>query len=59
MAIWLGKQYLNQKDDPLIDQSTHYHYTQVNDVKLIEQAKSRGLVLPLEMERRIKSGASN
>jgi len=41
---------------PLIDQSTHYHYTQIDEVKLLEQAKEKGITLPLEIERRLKSG---
>ena len=53
MAIFLGKNLLGQKDDPLIDLSTHYHYTQINDQKLVEQAKSKGVTLPNEIERRM------
>lgn len=26
MAIWLGKNILNQKDSPLVDQSSHNHF---------------------------------
>jgi len=37
MAIWLGKQYLDQKDLPLIDQSSHLHLT--NNVNLEEFRK--------------------
>ena len=55
MAIWLGKQYLHQKDDPIIDQSVHYHYTQVNDTELIRQAKERGIPLPKELQRQVDS----
>ena len=53
MQIWLGKQLLNQKDEPLVDFSTHYHYAQINDKKLFEEAKSKGIILPSEIERRM------
>ena len=30
MMIWLGKQFLEQKDMPIIDQSKHTHFTSVS-----------------------------
>lgn len=33
-------------DAPLIDQSTHYHLTQLNDQQLIDSARARGINLP-------------
>lgn len=38
LAIWLGKQYLNQKDQPLIDQSKHEHF--VVEVKIENENKT-------------------
>lgn len=57
LAIWLGKQYLAQKDDPIIDQSVHYHYTEIKDDKLIEEAIRRGVTLPQELQRKITYGS--
>lgn len=58
MAIWLGKQYLGQKDDAIIDQSSHYHYTQIKDDDLIKQARERGVNLPDEIARRLGADSS-
>lgn len=37
LAIWLGKQYLNQKDQPLIDQSRHEHFNVT--VEIVDENK--------------------
>lgn len=57
MAVFLGKNYLHQKDDPLIDQSIHYHYTQISDSELLQRAKSRGIAIPKEMERGVNASS--
>lgn len=56
MAIFLGKNYLHQKDDPIIDQSMHYHYTEISDSELLKRAKERGILVPKEIERRLNVG---
>ncbi len=37
LAIWLGKQYLNQKDQPLIDNSKHEHFNVT--VEIVDENK--------------------
>jgi len=41
MAIWLGKQYLDQRDSALVDNSQHTHYTTVIQ-KLHDLASNNG-----------------
>jgi len=40
-------------DAPLVDNSTHLHFTNVNDAKLIDEARARGLNIPDAVARRI------
>lgn len=40
MLIWLGKNILDQKDAPMVDTSTHYHFTTV--AQAIKHANSNG-----------------
>jgi len=40
-------------EKPLIDASTHYHYTNIADDKLIAEANSRGVVIPEAIRGRV------
>jgi len=42
-----------KNDDFNFNPSIHYHYTKINDEKVIEQARERGLQLPDEIKRRL------
>ena len=39
--------------DPLVDNSTHYHFTNLKNEHLIDEARRRGITIPAEIERRL------
>ncbi len=52
MAYKLKGRY---KDKPLVDNSKHYHYTNLNDAAIIKLMESEGLPLPEAVLGRLKS----
>ena len=53
-AIFGLKQFgWSDNDAPLVDNSTHLHFTKINDEDLIEQARARGVNLPDSIAGRV------
>ena len=58
MAIFALKNVAGWRDsadlgNPLIDQSTHYHFTKLNDKELIDKARASGINIPPGIEGRL------
>ena len=44
---------LTKEERPLVDVSTHYHFTNLKGDALINEARRRGIAIPPEIERRL------